>query len=539
MSIAAPGEVTAMLGTAAGLICAALTAWCLYLHTRLKRMRATLDGMDQGALLLDRQDRVLNWNRALLRLRGIPPERLARGMSFRAFLAAAAAYRDGRHGSALPAEPWHGVLDPGEQHEQDVELSNGNRLLVRAARARDGQVLVTYADVGSIKQSQLAYRDLATRLVATLDNVLDAIITINDRGTVDSFSAGAEQMFGYSAHEVVGQNVNVLMTTEHRERHDGYLDAYRRTGVSHILGSRRQVEARRKNGEVFPIELGVSEIRVGGQRLFIGIVRDISERLRVERMQQEFVATVSHELRTPLTSIIGAMGLLQAVPEASGNPRAQRLLEIAARNGRRLQQLIDDILDAARSNVESLELSLEPQSLAEILRLSVEANQAYAASFDVRLELFGVEADITARVDSGRLQQVLGNLISNAIKFSPRNECVAVRLARDSRFALLEVCDRGPGIADSFRARMFTKFAQADSSDSRAKGGTGLGLYIARNLVERMGGQIEVESEIDRGSTFRVRLPLHLQRSAAATATPEGPASEVYCARQAAANTVR
>ncbi|MFO1402749.1 MAG: PAS domain S-box protein [Steroidobacteraceae bacterium] len=481
-------------------------------------MRRTLDAMDQGALLLGANDRVLHWNAALARLRGIPAGRLRVGMPFAELLAASEPYCDALGQPISAGLAWHTSLARGEHAERELHLANGACLQARATRAADGRMLVTYADVGEVKQSQIAYRDMATRLAATLDNVLDAIITIDERGTIDSFSAGAEQMFGYSAEEVVGRNVSILMGEPYRDQHDGYLAEYRRTGVTHIMRQRREIEARRKNGQLFPIEVGVNEMHVGGQRRFIGTLRDITERRRVERMQHEFVATVSHELRTPLTSITGALALLQAGPVVDQDARVQRLLDIATRNGRRLQQLIDDILDAVKSGVETLEVSLEPQSLAEVIRQSVDTHQAYAARFDVRLPQPPVPEDVTVCIDSGRMQQVLGNLISNAIKFSPRGETVRVRLVRDGRFALIEVIDRGPGIPESFRPHLFAKFSQADASDSRARGGTGLGLYIARNLVERMRGQIECDSTVGQGTTFRVRLPLHQQLAVAVTA---------------------
>jgi signal transduction histidine kinase len=143
------------------------------------------------------------------------------------------------------------------------------------------------------------------------------------------------------------------------------------------------------------------------------------------------------------------------------------------------------------------------------MKLTVDSNQSYAARFAVRLVAEPIDEDVIAQIDADRLQQVLSNLVSNAIKFSPAGATVSVRLIRDGNFAQLEVSDFGPGIPDHFRPHVFEKFRQADSSDARAKSGTGLGLYIARNLVERMGGQIGFESEAGRGTTFRVRLPLH------------------------------
>jgi PAS domain S-box-containing protein len=484
--------------------------WAWRQHRRSGQLRAVLDCLDLGVLLLDADDRVLQWNPRLERLRGIAPGAITARMGFAEYLSIAQRIRQPSERDAGPAPVyWHSRLQPGEQLLRDAKFENGPTLQIAATRLDDGKCLLCYRDVGPIKQSQLAFRDLATRLAATLDNVLDAIITFNDLGIIDSFSAGAEQMFGYSSAEVIGQNVKMLMADAHSVLHDGYLSAYRRTGVPRIMRKRREVQARRKNGSDFPIELGVSEMRVHGRQLFIGIIRDITERQRIERMQQDFVATVSHELRTPLTSIVGSVDLVLALPGEALGAKSRRLLDIASQNGRRLQRLIGDILDAARSNVESLELSIEPQSLGQVMKLTVDSNQSYAARFAVRLVAEPIDEDVIAQIDADRLQQVLSNLVSNAIKFSPAGATVSVRLIRDGNFAQLEVSDFGPGIPDHFRPHVFEKFRQADSSDARAKSGTGLGLYIARNLVERMGGQIGFESEAGRGTTFRVRLPLH------------------------------
>ncbi len=500
-------EAFALQSTAL-VVAAATLVWARRKLKQTAHMQAALDGIDQGVLLLDADDRILQWNSQLERLRGHAPGALKARMPFKEYLAGAFRYRVGAQ--AVPVEVadlWHRQLGAGAHVSRDIELENGTLLHTRALGLGNGETLITYRDIGPIKRSQLAFRDLATRLAATLDNVLDAIITINDRGIVDSFSAGAERMFGYTSVEVIGQNIKLLMPDSHGLAHDGYLEAYRRTGVPHIMRKRREVEARTKFGRVFPIELGVSEMRVAGRRLFIGIIRDITERRQVERLQQEFVATVSHELRTPLTSVIGSLSLMQRIPGEHFGPKSQRLLAIGEQNGRRLQQLIDDILDAAKCNAESLIVALEPMAVAPVIQQCVQTNQAFAARLNVHLQFEGSDSGVQARLDAGRLEQIMSNLISNALKFSSSGDIVSVELKSESGYVILEVRDRGPGIPESFRPFMFQKFSQADSSDSRPKGGTGLGLYIARTLVERMAGHIEFESTPGCGTTFRVTLP--------------------------------
>src|SRR5262245_48336312 len=173
-----------------------------------------------------------------------------------------------------------------------------------------GNYIVTYTDVTALKRSEAAYREQATRLSSILDNVVDAIVTINESGSIESWSKGAERLFGYTEAEVLRRNVHILMPDPHSSAHDGYIRRYLQTGESRIMGQRRDVEARHRDGSAIPVDIGISEMWIGSRRLFIAVLRDISQRLEVEQLKSGFVSTVSHELRTPLTSISGSLGLL-------------------------------------------------------------------------------------------------------------------------------------------------------------------------------------------------------------------------------------
>lgn len=343
---------------------------------------------------------------------------------------------------------------------------------------------------------------------AVLDNVIDGIITIDSRGIVQSFNRAGERIFSYTADEVIGRNVNMLMPESHRSEHDGYLGNYHATGIPRIIGIGREMEGRRKDGSIFPMDLAVSRSTHNGQPLFIGLVRDITERKRVELMKTEFVSTVSHELRTPLTSISGALGLVVSGALGELPEQAKLMLDIAYKNSKRLALLINDLLDMEKLIAGKMCLDLQVQPLMPLVEQTLESVRAYGEQYQVNFELIERADDVQVRVDSGRLQQVLTNFLSNAAKFSPAGAQVevAVRLCKNA--VQVEVIDHGSGIPAEFRSRIFQKFSQADSSDTRQKCGTGLGLFISKELIERMNGLIGFDSEEGQGACFHFCVPV-------------------------------
>jgi PAS domain S-box-containing protein len=465
-----------------------------------------LDASDRGTCVIDADDRVVLWNSALEELRDIPPTAIALGRRFSDVLRDAGAVRPF---SAFSSDTFRRdmlVARGAGPVMTTVELQSGRILQKTLRPLDDGNAVVIYSDITESKQSELAFRDLATRLAATLDNVLDGIISIDEAGVIVSFSRGAEQMFGYRAEEVLGRNVKLLMPEVHASAHDGYLDIYHRTGVPRIMSKRRELEARHRDGTLFPIELGVSQMPIAGQKHFIGILRDISERKRAERIQQDFISTVSHELRTPLTSIVGSLAVLGSGKTGPLTPRMWQLIELAHRNSERLHNLVNDVLEIGHLDTGRLALSLGRHSAGTIVSETVDSARAYAQLYDVTLNMHIEEQVPDINVDANRLQQIVTNLLSNAVKYSPRGASVDIAVRRHRDSVSVEVADRGPGIPEEFRSRIFGKFAQADASDAKEKGGTGLGLYIARTLADRMGGALDFESRQTGGTVFRIRL---------------------------------
>ena len=236
-----------------------------------------------------------------------------------------------------------------------------------------------------------------------------------------------------------------------------------------------------------------------------GTIEDISERKRIEQIKNDFISIVSHELRVPLTAIHGSLGWISE-NSADLPERIRKMVQIATRSSDRMVRLINDMLDIDKIESGKMIFYLRPLDVMTVVEHTLEANQPYAEQFHVKLVLAEPLPGAKAQGDIDRFVQVLTNLLSNAAKYSPREESVSVSLSRKDGFIRISVSDRGPGIPEKYRSRIFQKFVQVPGADSRQKG-TGLGLSISKAIVEKMGGAIGFESEPGAGSTFYFDLP--------------------------------
>jgi PAS domain S-box-containing protein len=337
---------------------------------------------------------------------------------------------------------------------------------------------------------------------AVLDTVLDGIITIDEKGIIHSANPAVTTIFGFTQEELLGQNVKILMPDPYRKEHDAYLERYNQTHEKHIIGIGREVQGQRKNGEIFPLDLAVSEMVLPGKTMFAGVVRDITERKAAEAMKNEFVSTVSHELRTPLTSIRGSIGLLKGGAAGQLPEKAAQLLDIAYNNTERLLMLINDILDMSKIEAGKMNFDFKPVKVDDLLHHAVEANSAYAEQYGVSFAIENHAVESYVYGDEHRLMQVLSNLMSNAAKFAPKGSKIMLSATKRRHQIRISVTDQGPGIPLELRKTIFEKFTQADSSDTRKVGGTGLGLNISKLIVEKHNGRIDFFTEEGVGTTF-------------------------------------
>jgi PAS domain S-box-containing protein len=335
-----------------------------------------------------------------------------------------------------------------------------------------------------------------------------AVLELDQSGLVTQVNRAAELLFGYAAGELLGGSVKRIVRAEFHAEFDSQWAA--------LIASREPVAAikirnPRRDGQDLVCEWAVTPL-VNADGTIVSVIaqgQDVTRQLEAERMKKEFTSTLSHELRTPLTSIIGSLQLINSGVVGEVDKDIAELTGVAERNGQRLLDLINDILDIEKIESGKLALSPEVFDLDELVREAMLLNKAFAERFGVRFQALGSASGGRVYVDRKRLLQVMTNLLSNAAKFSPEGATVDIDMHARDAVIRVAVHDRGPGIPEAFHGRIFSRFAQADSTASRQKGGTGLGLAICKRLIELMQGRIGFEDRAGGGTSFWFELPLH------------------------------
>ena len=481
-----------------------------------------IDGAINYAIyMLDPQGRVTIWNRGAERIKGWAEADII-GRNFAIFytaedVAAGKPHADLANVSRLgriEEESWR-IRKDGSEFLASVTIT---ALRDDAGALRGfGKVV---RDITDQKAAEAAVVRREHHLRSILATVPDAMIVMNETGIISSFSAAAELMFGYSQAEMIGRNVKVLMPGAHSIEHDGYLRAYRSTGIRKIIGNVRRDDAVRKNGDVFPIELAVGEASIAGERIFTGFIRDVTVRKEAERklkeLQSELVhvsrvsamgtmaSTLAHEINQPLTAIANYLETTRAMIGDDGNPLLGEIaeaLDLAAAQSlraghivRRLRAFVDG--GDAGFRVERLDALVEEATSRGLLgahEAGVQVTMTIAAGLD------------RVMVDRIQIQQVLVNLIRNAIQ-SMKHSCVkhlTISTAPDrDGWVKVTVSDTGPGIDPEIRDRLFQAFATTKED------GMGLGLSICRTIIEAHGGKIWADAVASGGTAFHFCVPL-------------------------------
>jgi len=425
-----------------------------------------------------------------------------------------------KHSRAIPTERYATQLTPDERLRIITELQ-------QKALSLETEVAHRKQTEETLAADRIKADEVSRRLTAIIESSDDAIISKDLNGIITSWNPAAERMFGYTAAEAVGKSIRLIIPAERQHEEDKVLTWLRRgERIDHFDTVRR-----RKDGTSIEISLTVSPIIDGDGRV-VGaskIARDITDRKRSEavrerllaaeqalraeaerssRMKDEFLAILSHELRTPLTSMLGWTRVLRA--RKLDEIATASALEVLERNTRLMAQLIDDLLDMSRIISGKLKIEQEPVDLVTVIEAALESVRPAADAKSLQIATVLDPATGPVWGDALRLQQVLWNLLSNAVKFTPPKGKIEVSLCLENDHARITVTDTGSGIPLEILPRIFDRFRQAEEpSTGRRHGGLGLGLAIAREVVERHGGTIVAESQGPGwGSTFTVTLPM-------------------------------
>ena len=411
--------------------------------------------------------------------------------------------------------------------ERPVRMSTLVSLVRSSLRARGRQYQVR-AHLAQQEQAQKAIREAQERFRLLVDNIKDyAIFMIDTEGRVASWTSGAEHMLGYSSNEIVGQPAACFFvagragdTVLEREMQEAEA-----TGRATSTGWRAC-----KNGQLLYVEGVLSAVHDDEGRLlgYAKLMKDVTEKRRIEaereqllqseraarseaerssRMKEEFLATLGHELRTPLNAILGWSQVLRHT--GSANAQLAEGLRVIERNARSQAQIIGDLLDMSSIISGKVRLEMRKVDLASVIDASLNAVRPAAETKGIELKVAVDTSTGPVRGDPNRLQQVFWNLLTNAVKFTPKAGCVSVTLGSEGSQLKVTVADDGEGIDRAFLPYVFERFRQADASTSRRHGGLGLGLSIVKQLVELHGGSINAFSDgKGKGSTFTVKLPV-------------------------------
>jgi PAS domain S-box-containing protein len=371
--------------------------------------------------------------------------------------------------------------------------------------------IAVFTDISERKRAEEELRESNSRFQSLFESSPDAILLIDprDRWLILDCNIAACRMNGYTRDELIGQSVDLLnLTAGDPTEREEYLERIRESGVLRL-----ETIHRRKNGDVFPVEVSTSLVTLGGREVVLGIDRDITERKRVEeaeraflRTKEEFLLSASHSLRTPLHTLMGFLELL-AAGKVEDPERHQDFLARALSDARHLADLLQDVLGTAQLEAGSVQLDLQVFRPVELLAETLASLQGLARDKDIELTWSVGQVPEGLRADRARLRQALGNLVENAIHYSEAGTIVRVEAAARGSGMEIRVIDHGPGISPADQAAMFEKPYLRPADRPGSRGGIGLGLYLTHAIAEAHGGRLTVESEVGEGSTFTIFLP--------------------------------
>ncbi|OIV40535.1 PAS domain-containing sensor histidine kinase [Flavobacterium johnsoniae] len=387
-------------------------------------------------------------------------------------------------------------------------------------------------------------------LKAIIDNAIDGIITINEKGIVESINPSACRLFLYDPEEVIGKNISLLMPSPDREKHDSYIESYKSSGIPHIIGHDRDVLGRKKDGNIFPFRLGVSEVKFEGERIFAGFIHDMSHQKEAEnrlmqytqhleelvkdrthslnetiaaltqtkeevsstlekekelgKIKSRLLSMASHEFRTPLSTIHLSTSLIQRYSEDLNNPKIEthiRKIKSAVSN---LTTILDDFLLLEKAESNKITLQISCFDLQDFIKEIIGELKLLTKKKQKIISIPNTEVTLV-KLDKNLLKNCIINLVSNAIKYSGEETEIELSTAMTSSKIIINVKDNGIGIPEGDHEHLFEAFFRAHNTGNIP--GTGLGLHIVSRYVSLMNGTISFESAINKGTLFTIELP--------------------------------
>lgn len=369
--------------------------------------------------------------------------------------------------------------------------------------------LATIIDITVRKKAEEQFR-------LVVESAPNAMVLVNAEGLIKLVNKATESLFGYDREELIGREVEILIPNRFRNPHPGFRRAFFAMPQTRSMGAGRDLFAVRKNGTEFLVEIGLNPIESGDGNMVLASVIDITERKLQEsyRLKSEFLASMSHELRTPMNAVLGFSELLLDKKVGELNPKQIEYLKDIHASGSHLLQLINNVLDLAKIESGKVELRPEPFDLTEAIKGVLKVVMPIAEKKRVKL-LPKLSTEVgEVCLDQNKFRQILYNLFSNAIKFTPSGGSVTIQLSMQEKgFFRLDIIDTGIGISMEDQKKLFVPFVQLDSGTTKQHEGSGLGLALTKNIIELHKGKIMVSSEVGKGSMFTVNMPLELNEN--------------------------
>lgn len=408
--------------------------------------------------------------------------------------------------------------------------------------------------------------DLLRRLQSVIDTAIDGIITINERGIVESINPAAAKLFDYAPEEVIGNNISMLMPAPYQAQHDGYLHHYHTTGEARIIGIGREVAGQKKDGTTFPFRLAVSEVKLEGRRIFTGIVHDLTlvnqaeekilrlnqrleqkvqertdelaqsvnkllstnqllkhevrerktaeaalrksleKEIELNELKSRFVSMASHEFRTPLSSILSSAELIAEYKTKEQQPKREKHVNRILSSVQNLTNILNDFLSLSALEEGGIRMLRADFPIVDFCKEVIGEMEGMLKPDQRILHHSNLSQD-TIYLDKNFLKNILFNLLSNAVKYSDAGSTIKCTIATTEDELAVEIADEGMGIPLEDQQHLFTRFFRAHNAENIQ--GTGIGLHIVKRYVDLMDGDISFKSELGKGSTFRVSLPIN------------------------------